>query len=290
MLLSTETYMPLSNNCDEEAIRLIAEAGFDALDYSMFGMRKDDHFLNTCDYEAYARQLKEKINAAGLVCNQAHAAFHFEGEGDLKRIQRVEKAVKIAGILGASTICVHPVPFSRDPKETKERNMEMYRHLGGIAKAYGTRIGIENMFGWDKRRDIAVPNVCSFAEDLCDYYDTLNDPAAFTVLLDVGHVGMVGQDAQDAIRILGHDRLGALHVHDNNFRTDLHTMPYDYGCGLDWDEITKALGEIDYQGDFTYEADGFQNRFNPENIHIAMKFMEQMGRNLMEKIEAHRSK
>jgi len=138
MLLSTETYMPLSNNCDEEAIRLIAEAGFDALDYSMFGMRKEDHFLNHCDVEAYARQLKEKIIAAGLVCNQAHAAFHFEGEGDLSRIQCVENGIKIAGILGAKTICVHPVPYSRDPRETKDRNLEMYRHLGEIAKAYGT--------------------------------------------------------------------------------------------------------------------------------------------------------
>ena len=290
MLLSTETYMPVPGYCDEESIRLIAEAGFDALDYSMFYMRDDSRVPGHSDAEAYARQMKEKIAAAGLVCNQAHAAFHFAGEDGSDPLERVEKGIKIAGILGAKTVCVHPVYYGSDPVETKERNMERYRRLGEIARAYGTRVGIENMFGWDKRRDIAVPNVCSFAEDLCDYYDTLNDPAVFTVLLDVGHVGLVGQEAQDAIRILGHNRLGALHVHDNNYRKDLHTMPYDFRCGMDWDEITRALGEIDYQGDFTYEADGFQNRFNLENVHIAMKFMERMGRDLMARINENRPK
>ena len=74
---NSETYMPLCANSDEESIRLIAEAGFDALDYSMFGMRKEDHFLNHCDVEAYARQLKEKIiaNTQGLCTEMEGAAI-----------------------------------------------------------------------------------------------------------------------------------------------------------------------------------------------------------------------
>jgi sugar phosphate isomerase/epimerase len=49
--------------------------------------------------------------------------------------------------------------------------------------------------------------------------------------------------------------LHALHVHDNDYIDDRHTLP---GLGrMDWEEIMKALAEIDYDGDFTYEADNF---------------------------------
>jgi sugar phosphate isomerase/epimerase len=96
----------------------------------------------------------------------------------------------------------------------------------------------------------------------------------------------VGEEAQDAIRILGHDRLKALHVHDNNYKEDTHTLP-----GLmmmNWDEITRALADIDYSGEFTYEADtflkNFDNAFKPE----AVRFMVKRGRDLIAKIEAHK--
>jgi len=67
-------------------------------------------------------------------------------------------------------------------------------------------------------------------------------------------------------------------------------MPYGYGGKLDWDEITKALGEIDYQGYFTFECGGIQNRMDESNVHIGLKFKEQIGRYLMRKIDESRPK
>ena len=57
---------------------------------------------------------------------------------------------------------------------------------------------------------------------------------------------------------------------------------------MNWNNITKALGEIDYQGDFTYEADNFLARFDASNIEIGVNHMVAVARMLMEKIDAAR--
>ena len=57
---------------------------------------------------------------------------------------------------------------------------------------------------------------------------------------------------------------------------------------MNWDAITKALGEIGYEGDFTYEADTFLVRFDEDTIPDALKFMAAIGRKLIAKIEAAR--
>ena len=57
---------------------------------------------------------------------------------------------------------------------------------------------------------------------------------------------------------------------------------------MDWNKITTALGEIDYKGDFTYEADNFLVRFDRSSIQAATTFMAALGRTLIAKIEAAR--
>ena len=201
---------------------------------------------------------------------------------------RVAQSIRIAGTLGARSIVVHPIAYVRQGEEQKKINFEFYRSIEPIALEYGIKIAIENMWGYDGRRNYIVPNVCSFGRDLAEYYDGLNNPNAYTVCLDLGHCGLVGEEPDQAIRALGKDRLGALHVHDNNYREDNHTLPYDYGMKMNWDAITKALGEIGYEGDFTYEADTFLVRFDEDTIPDALKFMVAIGRKLIAKIEAAR--
>ena len=57
---------------------------------------------------------------------------------------------------------------------------------------------------------------------------------------------------------------------------------------MPWDKITTALGEIDYQGDFTYEADNFLVRFDKEALPYAVRFMADLGRTLIAKVDAAR--
>ena len=294
MILSTQTSNLFARFGADRGIRYFADAGFDAIDYSMFDMVADDCPLNTADPEKFGQELKKKAEAAGLYFNQAHAPFPNWRAGDeaynAKMPGRIAQSVRIAGVLGAKVIVVHPIAYTEQGEAQKAINFDFYRKLAPVAREYGIKIALENMWGYDGRRNYIVPNVCSFGADLAEYYDELNDPEVFTVCLDLGHCGLVGEEPDDAIRVLGRDRLGALHVHDNNYRADNHTVPYDYGMRMNWNAITKALGEIDYAGDFTFEADAFFERFDEDTVGDVVKFMADIGRRLIAKVDAARPK
>ena len=84
------------------------------------------------------------------------------------------------------------------------------------------------------------------------------------------------------IRRMG-SRITCLHVHDVDYIDDKHTMPFTQE--LDWEEIAKALGEIGYRGDFTYEAETFIKKMPQPLWPEALKLMERVGRYLIAKIE-----
>lgn len=302
MLLSTQTDTVFRNFGEEEGIRILADAGYDAIDYSMFWMSSDNHPLFAEDPIAHAEKLRALADAAGLRFNQAHSPFPCWRYGDdaynAKMPERVRTSVRIAGILGAKSTVVHPIAYTQGVQvpgaaaEEAERlqmefNLDFYHTLEPIALEYGTKVALENMWGHDNRRGIIVPNVCSYAVDLARYFDALN-PKAFTVCLDLGHCGLIGEDAEHAIRVLGGNRLGALHIHDNDNRNDSHTLPYSHGCRMNWDAILTALGEIDYQGDFTYEADNFLARLDRAAIPAAETYMANLGRIMIRTLDSHR--
>ena len=278
MLLSTQTDVTASRYGQAEAVRMIAAAGFDAADISMF----DDPYNNWMyldGFEEHAGEIKRAAKEAGIVLNQAHAPFPTMKDGDAafneKRMAQVKRAIEIAGMLVIPHIIVHPVVFK---KQMKAKNLAMYEELRPVAERAGVKIALENMWGWDDRRNIITKNVCSDAKGLADYYDAL-DPDRFTVCLDIGHVGLVGDYEADTIRRLGPERLPCLHVHDTDYRNDLHTLPY---CGrLPWKEIMEALGQIGYTGDLTFEADNFIKPLPDALIPSALKYMHDVGRELI---------
>ena len=131
---------------------------------------------------------------------------------------------------------------------------------------------------------------CATIPEFIRYVDTL-DSEYMVACLDIGHVGLPESDdrAWDFIRALGHERLQSLHVHDNDYRNDKHALPYQ--GKIDWDEVTKALGEIDYRGDFTYELDGkviFPEGMDRAFLPTHIKYLADVGRHLCNMTESHR--
>ena len=283
MILSTQTDAAAKMFPHETAVRMIAEAGFDAADFSMFE-NESNAWIFADGFEPRIKAIAQEARRNGIFFNQAHAPFpsYVAGNDEYNRHIRpmLIRSIEVAGMLGVKNIVVHPVVF---PDRQKERNLEMYNELLPAAKRAGVKIALENMWGRDKRNDIIVPNVCSVAQELADYADSL-DPEWFTVCLDIGHIGLVREYEAPFIKTLGARRLTCVHIHDNDYIHDSHTCPFT--GKLPWDEIAAAFAEIGYVGDITLEADNFLLKKLPLRLYPAgLRFMAEAGRELIRMIE-----
>lgn len=288
MLFSTTLDCLADDFGREKGIEIIADAGFPAIDFSMF---RNLEFAFADDWKETAKKYRDIANCRGVIFNQAHAPFGGGMEKYKKEsVPMFPRLFEFASLLGIKQIIVHPlqkIPYLGHEEEMFELNMEFYRSLAPYAKNCGIKIAIENM--WQSRpvTGYICDDVCADPRELNRYYDTLNDPEIFTVCLDLGHVALCGREPQDAVRIIGHDRLGALHVHDVDYVRDLHTLP---GCArINWDAVCHALADIDYKGDFTLEADNFLQKFDVEFRPTATSFMADVCKHLTGKIEAYKA-
>ena len=293
MLLSTDTGKLFKTLGEERGIAAAADAGFDALDYSIYEIARSEK-PNFSEFVLRAEKCRALAEENGLCFNQAHARFavYKEGEDEYNRITLagVKEDIRIAGIVGAKTIVVHPFEIKNGGKymdmvAQKEANLRFYRELESIAIESGVRIALENLNGWDYDKHCYAPTVCSYAAWLNEYVDELN-PDVFTVCLDVGHSNITGEAPHNAVRELGRERLTALHLHDNSSFGDDHHIPF-FGI-IDWYELCKALGSIDYKGDFTYEASTYIAFRDEKELPRALRYMANLGRHLMQIIDEYR--
>lgn len=293
MLLSVNTEIFYKEYSDEESIRLIKKAGFDAFDLSLFKMKRDSECpFNKENYRDYALHLRNIADEIGIVCNQAHAPFP-SSCGDIEKDEQtfnlLVRAMEIASIVGAKIIIIHPYQHLHyiDNKEAlKQINLDFYKRLLPYCEKFGIKIATENM--WQKKNNNThiIDSVCSRVDEFCEYIDMI-DSEWFTACLDIGHVPLVDEQLPRMIKGLGHNRLQALHVHDNNLSHDCHTMPFL--MNINFEEVTKALAEIDYVGDFTFEAEGFFKNMPKELLFPAAKLLCETGRYLIKRIEEHKN-
>ena len=283
MLLSTSIAIYLHQFSPEETVDMLAEAGFTALDFGFFNAR---YYAKDLDGRFFT-ELRKKAEDKGLVFNQAHAPFP-SGVGKPDRDEEIfadiVRSMKNASLLGAKNIVVHPVQYlvyanDGGPEKLFELNVAFYNRLKPYCEEYGIRVAVENMWQ-DKelagRCDTRIGHsTCSTPAEFIRYMDAL-DSKSFTACLDLGHAMLVHEKPEDFIRALGHDRLGALHVHDTDGNRDLHTLPFYGGMGY-WDRITDALRDIGYVGDLTYEAENFLAPLPKELYGAASRFMAEVG-------------
>ena len=269
------------------AVRMNCEAGFEAIDYTMY--EGDNAVFDRSDF-ILAREMKRVASSYGVSFNQAHAPFskfRLGAENEEKNravFKKIYRSIEIAAELGAKRIIVHPAFICRNltADERYEMNMEIYGRLLPHARELDVEIAIENMWGRDKdNREKIVKDVCSDAEELIRYVDGMNSPYV-TACLDVGHAGLVGESADAMVRSLG-SRLSSIHIHDNDFKTDMHTLPY---LGkINFDALTTALADVSYKGDVTMEADCFLNGLPDAVVAPALTFTARIAAHLRDEIE-----
>ena len=234
-----------------EQIRRCARAGFAHLDMNFWDWcHSDASPFAGDDWRDWVRSIAACARDTGVVFTQAHAHVHnffVNGLGCVAE-ERLRRSVEGAGMLGIPWIVVHPSHNDGSEAELYERNAEyFYRHAKAAAE-YGTGLAIENLSS-ARERFVSEDSLVR----LIDMIRLPNVGACW----DTGHGNVTGRGQREAILALG-NRLRALHIADNNGRDDEHVPPF-FGS-IRWDEVTRALAEIGYGGDFTFEAHNFVRR------------------------------
>ncbi len=288
MLLCTQTEVLAAAYGEEQAIRMLKEAGFDAFDLSLFRMNAEkDYAMNRPDFRDYAKKLRETASACGIVCSQAHAPFPSSTENpgqDEEIFECIVRSMEAASLVGAEIIVVHPkqhLSYNTCKEELKKLNLGFYRRLIPYCEKFGIRVACENMWQYNKEAGRIIESTCASPEEFCEYLDELDSPW-IVGCLDVGHVVLTDQDLGHVIRTLGKSRLKALHVHDNDLHSDSHTMPFVEK--IDFSALCGALKESGYEGNFTFECDEFLKKLPKCAYPEGLRLMEKVGRYLISQI------
>ena len=280
MKLVNRTYDLESRFGLKEALRLIKEYGFDGYDYSFSYGLSEKGLFDSEDYIERAKEIRAYADTINLPCLQAHSVYT-ESYSDIETaIKEHSKVLEICGILGTEIVVIHPCK-----QANAESNFKlMYSKLLPIAKRLGVKIACENIFTLGPAPEYALlPASCGTPEDFIKFIDYADDPY-LVGCLDIGHASLkYFGGATQFIYALGNKRLKALHIHDNDLNNDLHMFPL---VGkINWNEVTKALSDIDYQGHFTFECDYYMSKFPDELVGECLTLLEKTGRYLINKIE-----
>lgn len=293
MKVSVTTDMMARTYGDAEALRRLADIGFDAVDFGMFRYEMHGELFRgpQADFERYFEQLGQVARDAGIEIGQVHSpmpSYVGEAAEDAYILECQKKSVLAAYRLGAPYIVIHPcIPqeyrYDHFRAETREINMRFYGELTPVLEDCRVRLGVENMFNWDPEKQCICPTVCSSAEEMCDYIDALGPQ--FVACLDVGHAQLSGSGAADMVRRLG-SRLELLHVHDNDGHYDCHVAPmlgYDgqtHFSSVCWTDFASALHEIGYRGNLSLETDQTQAMYGPALLEDGMRLQLRIAREL----------
>ncbi len=279
MYISTEIKSAAALVGEEKAVELVARAGFDAWDLSLFPMAKydkaagrvlpSDHPLAGAGYASFCRRLRHIGEESGICCNQSHAPYPVIVPAVRDSLKR---AIECTAICGAEICVIHP-GNCRTPLE----NAEMYQELLPFARACGVTLASENMFNWDREGDHALPAACSDPASFLAHLQAVGD--GLVACLDVGHAQMQGlhTSATAMITALG-PHIKALHLHDNDGRHDRHQIPFS--GNTDWVDVMRALRAVGYCGYLTLEAYRYLDAYTAEDLLLGLRNMAGAARRL----------
>ena len=280
MKISTEIESAATLVGEQKAVELIAKAGFDAWDFSMFKMADynyqekrvipSSHPLAGNEYLKFARELRKIGEDNGIHCNQSHAPFPSYSPEVRSYLKR---AIECTAEAGGKICIIHP-----QNSGSLQENTEMYQSLLPFAKECGVKIATENMYNWNETEDHCCDAACSTPQSFNAQLDAVNDDF-LVACLDIGHAELLGSgtSAPEMIRALG-PRLKALHIHDVDKRYDTHQMPFT--MLVDFEAIAKALKEINYDGYLTLEAVSYLSAYREKTLGEGLKKLAQSVRKI----------
>ncbi len=239
----------------EERYKRLKALGFDCYD---FGMMNTDGPWYTLDDESFVEALlneKRLADEAGISIWQVHGPWRYPPadateEDRAERIEKMQRSIRAAAILGAKYWVVHPIMpcgtsdiVTGGAEQTWQLNLKFMRELLKTAKAENVIICLENM--------PFVNFSLSTPSDILSLIKEINDPH-FAMCLDTGHSNIYADwPPARAMRECG-EYVKALHVHDNRGHNDEHLLPF-FGT-TDWKDFSAALAEVGFDGVVSLEC------------------------------------
>lgn len=282
-----------------KAIQLCNDCGFNTLDWNASDYvypetKQISKALTGENWRTHIEGMRNKAEQLGMTFNQCHSFMYnyFENSDHTKYLSSFEERVMDAcKILGIARIVYHPVapPQFRETKDVnacKEANSTYLRTVAEKAAMRGIEIAIENMFVSNQKDGTPFWRYCSKPEELVDLVDTI-DMENVCICMDVGHAHIMAENLPDTISYYG-KRLKALHISDNDGYSDQHLMPF-LGT-IDWTSVMKALYEVGYAGEFTYEIHNSTIRMPVELRKLMLRESFEVGQWLLRTYEGFCSK
>jgi len=283
-------------------IKMIADAGFEAMDYSLTGKAipwNEGIFTDPfgAEFIAYFKSAAKAVTDHGIEICQTHAPycrpFCCDPDAYTKVLQQTIRAVYATAYMNCPYIVVHPIlhPDFNNGQNREQgilANLKYFNALAPALKDTGVIMCIENLY-WGELNKPKIANACSDAEQLGEVIDTLKQMHGpyFAACLDTGHAVISGNDPSQMLRALG-NRVCTLHLHDTYGIFDDHLLP---GKGvINWQEFMQTLTEIGYKGTFNFEVDTYLEDFakdiyNKAVMEDAIKLLYTVGRSMLKMTE-----
>jgi len=257
----------------EKSYAMIAAAGFEAIDWNIdHGLKGSDirnlTYQGTSIFEKSLEEVKAYydqelfwIRKNGLTITQAHAPFpaYIPGHPEVLDycIEIYKRCIELCDYAGCKNLVIHGIslPYAdRDntPETVETLNWKLYESLIPTLLQHNVVVCLENLFSNDGGR--MIEGVCSDPHEAVRYIDTMNEKAGrpvFGFCLDVGHLQLLGKNLRTYLPVLG-KRITALHIHDNDGRTDIHLAPLT--GTIRWDDFCSCMKQIGYEGDLSFET------------------------------------
>ena len=239
-------------NSDIEKLKEIRKAGFQYVDFSMYGNEAASYMHE--GWKEDIKRLKDTAEELGLQFVQAHSpAFETletldSNENWEEKLQQTIRSIEICKELGIPMTVVHAGVKRNTPKEeTLKLNKEFYNLLLPTMEKTGVMVLAENV-GIPDNNGRYYLNSGERLREFVEYYDHPLLQACW----DIGHGNVFGNQYEN-ITALG-EHLYAIHYNDNDKKSDLHCHPFL--SELDNDDAMQGLLAVNFKGPFTFECTG----------------------------------
>ena len=183
----------------------------------------------------------------GVKIRQAHLIFPSNIATDKSVTELLDKQLILLSAMGVKAAVLHGDEMEEcdiSYKEKLDRNAEALIPIARSAERVGITVCIENM-----------RKIFASIDEILYVIEKIGSPA-LGVCLDTGHLNITKTSTQREFILKAGNRLKALHIANNDGKTDQHFAPFTGGISMDFFEVVDALRDIGYEGMFNHEIGG----------------------------------